>query len=86
MAVNVDDAATVGQVGYATSQLNQKLEGTFKAATNTNNSVAFFTSSDTTGTAAFSFHLPTVVETSDGIEFRSGSTLTYKIPIMKESN
>ena len=58
MALDVTKPATIQDVGAATTKLTAKFSSAFKAAKEQNGTVSFYTSSDTTGTAAFSFNFP----------------------------
>ena len=58
MALDVTKPLKVQDLGAATTKLTAKIAPAFKAAKAENGTVSFYTSSDTTGTAAFSFNFP----------------------------
>lgn len=58
MALDVTKPLKVQDLGASITKLTAKIAPAFKAAKTENGTVSFFTDSDTTGTAAFSFNFP----------------------------
>ena len=82
MALDVRKPATIQDVGAAATKLTAKIAPAFKSAKSQNGTVSFYTSSDTTGTAAFTFDFPEEIylkqlgtQIVDDFTFDSG---TYK--------
>lgn len=58
MAVNVNDFATIGNLGQLATATKGKLDEKIQKVTTSGSTVNFFTTSDTSGTPAFTFDFP----------------------------
>ena len=80
MSINVNQLVTVGQLGNLATRTVTELNKTFKSAKVENGTVNFYTSSDTTGTATFTFNLSSDTYTASDTSLTiSGSDIKVNI-------